>query len=122
MATAKKMKVGTKKTGGINECALKLAAIDRTQAVIEFHMDGTVITANENFLKTLGYTLDEIKGQHHRMFCDAAYVNSPDYQAFWANLNRGDLSAGREGRQESLDSDRLLPAYGRMKWGSPLKS
>lgn len=53
-------------------------------------MDGTVITVNENFLKALGYTLDEIKGQHHRMFCDVAFVNSPDYQAFWAKLNRGE--------------------------------
>jgi len=57
-------------------------------------MDGTVITANENFLKTLGYTLDEVTGQHHRMFCDAAYINGPEYQAFWAKLNRGKYNAG----------------------------
>ncbi|MBX3325109.1 MAG: methyl-accepting chemotaxis protein [Nitrospira sp.] len=76
------------------ELVLKLAAIDKTQAIIEFKMDGTVSTANENFLTTLGYTLDEIKGQHHRMFCDTAYVNSPDYQAFWAKLNRGEYDAG----------------------------
>ncbi len=94
MATAKKKKIGTKKTSGMNECVLKLQAINQTQAVIEFNLDGTVITANENFLKTLGYTLDEIKGQHHRMFCDAAFVNSPEYQAFWAKLNRGEYDAG----------------------------
>ena len=52
----------------VEELVAKLKAIEQVQAVIEFNMDGTVITANENFLKTLGYTLDEIKGQHHRMF------------------------------------------------------
>ena len=76
------------------ELAAKLQAIDKVQAVIEFNLDGTVITANDNFLKTLGYTLDEIKGQHHRMFCDAAYTSSSEYQAFWAKLNRGEYDAG----------------------------
>lgn len=94
MATAKKTKVGPKKTGGRNECALKLQAIDRVQAVIEFHMDGTVVTANENFLKMMGYTLNEIKGRHHRMFCGAAYADSPEYRAFWAKLNRGEYETG----------------------------
>ncbi|MBL7686960.1 MAG: PAS domain-containing protein, partial [Bdellovibrionaceae bacterium] len=48
-------------------------ALNRAQAIIEFNLDGTIITANENFLKTLGYSLDEIKGKHHRMFCDPGY-------------------------------------------------
>ena len=56
----------------VEELVAKLKAIDQVQAIIEFNMDGTVITANDNFLKTLGYTIDEIKGQHHRMFCDTA--------------------------------------------------
>lgn len=76
------------------ELPMKLQAIDQVQAVIEFTMDGTVITANENFLKTLGYSLEEIKGQHHRMFCDPAYVNSSEYAAFWAKLNRGEYDTG----------------------------
>lgn len=76
------------------ELAMKLQAIDQVQAVIEFTMDGTVIIANDNFLKTLGYTLEEIKGQHHRMFCDASYVASPEYPEFWAKLNRGEYDAG----------------------------
>ena len=76
------------------EMAARLDAINKVQAVIEFNMDGTVITANDNFLKTLGYMLNEIKGQHHRMFCDAAYANSPEYAAFWAKLNRGEYDAG----------------------------
>ena len=68
-------------------------AIDRVQAVIEFNLDGSIITANENFLKTLGYSLDEIKGKHHRIFCDPAYVATPEYQAFWQRLGRGDFEA-----------------------------
>jgi methyl-accepting chemotaxis protein len=71
-----------------------LKAVDRGQAVIEFNMDGTVRTANTLFLGALGYRLDEVKGQHHRMFCDPAYTNSGEYQAFWQKLNRGDFDAG----------------------------
>ncbi|MEK9142034.1 MAG: methyl-accepting chemotaxis protein [Nitrospirota bacterium] len=69
-------------------------AIDKSYASIEFKLDGTIATANENFLKILGYTLDEIKGQHHRMLCDPAYAASPEYQAFWAKLKRGEFDAG----------------------------
>ena len=65
-------------------------AVSRAQAMIEFNMDGTVVKANDNFLKTLGYTLQEIQGKHHRMFCESAYANSPEYTAFWAKLNRGE--------------------------------
>lgn len=68
----------------------QLAAIGKSQAVIEFNLDGTIITANDNFLNTVGYTLKEIQGQHHRMFCDSVYAQSPAYQEFWAKLNRGD--------------------------------
>lgn len=70
------------------------AAIAKSQAIIEFNLDGTIVTANDNFLNCLGYTLDEIKGQHHRMFCDPAYVNGSEYTAFWAKLNRGEFDAG----------------------------
>lgn len=69
-------------------------AINKSQAVIEFNLDGTIITANENFLGALGYGLDEIRGQHHRMFCDSAYVNTSEYREFWAKLNRGEFDAG----------------------------
>ena len=67
----------------------QLAAISRVQAVIEFNLDGTIITANDNFLKTLGYTLDEIAGRHHRMFVEPAFANSAAYATFWADLNAG---------------------------------
>ena len=63
-----------------------LAAISKSQAVIEFEMDGTIITANDNFLNTLGYTLDEIKGRHHSMFCEENLKNSAEYREFWARL------------------------------------
>ena len=63
----------------------QIAAISKSQAVIEFKMDGTVLTANDNFLKTLGYTLDEIKGRHHSMFVDEAYRQSCEYKEFWAS-------------------------------------
>ena len=69
------------------------AAIDRSQAVIEFKLDGTIITANQNFLNTLGYTLAEIAGKHHRMFVDPAEQTKPAYAAFWAALSRGECQA-----------------------------
>jgi methyl-accepting chemotaxis protein len=68
-----------------------VAAIDRSQAMIEFQLDGTIITANKNFLSTVGYALDEIVGRHHGMFVDAAYGKSAEYKAFWANLGRGEF-------------------------------
>jgi methyl-accepting chemotaxis protein len=66
-----------------------VSAIHRSQAVIEFNVDGTILTANENFLNTLGYNLDEIAGKHHRMFVDTDYANSADYAEFWSSLARG---------------------------------
>ncbi len=72
----------------------QLKSISNNQAVIEFQMDGTVVTANQNFLSTLGYSLDEIKGRHHRQFVDETYANSSDYREFWAKLNRGEYVAG----------------------------
>ena len=69
----------------------KLKALSASQAVIEFQPDGTILTANENFCKGLGYSLAEIVGKHHRMFCDPTYVNSDDYQAFWGRLASGEI-------------------------------
>lgn len=71
----------------------KLNAVSKSQAIIEFSLDGSVITANENFLKTLGYSLDEIKGKHHRIFCDSSHVNSVEYKNFWEKLNRGEFDS-----------------------------
>jgi methyl-accepting chemotaxis protein len=71
----------------------QLAAIGKSQAVIEFTMDGTVTHANENFLNALGYRLEEVQGQHHRMFVEPAYASSADYKVFWDALNRGQYQA-----------------------------
>ena len=67
----------------------QIEAIGKAQAVIHFNLDGTIIDANENFLKTLGYDLSEIKGKHHRMFVDPAYAASREYDEFWARLRSG---------------------------------
>ncbi|MCC9605945.1 PAS domain-containing methyl-accepting chemotaxis protein [Blastopirellula sp. JC732] len=72
----------------------QIEAIGKSQAVIEFNMDGTIIGANENFLKTLGYTQQEIVGQHHRMFVEGSYARSSEYQDFWNRLNRGQYDSG----------------------------
>lgn len=76
----------------LREC--ELAALSKSQAVIEFNLDGTIITANDNFLKTLGYSLEEISGKHHAMFCDSSYTSTPEYRNFWANLGRGEFQTG----------------------------
>ena len=66
-----------------------LAAVDASYAYIEFDLTGHVLHANDNFLRTLGYALDEVKGRHHRMFCDPALALSPAYAQFWQDLNAG---------------------------------
>jgi len=87
------------------EDAGKIAAINRAQAVIEFDMNGTIVTANDNFLRAMGYTLGEIQGKHHSMFVTPADRDSAAYREFWAKLNRGEFQAaeykrlGKSGRE-----------------------
>ncbi len=71
-----------------------LTAINRVLATVEFALDGTILTANNNFLQLMGYRLEDLQGQHHRLLCQPAYATSPEYQAFWAKLNRGEFDAG----------------------------
>jgi len=71
----------------------QVTAIKRSQAVIEFEMDGTIITANDNFLGALDYSLAEVQGRHHRMFIEEVYAASPAYREFWDKLNRGEYIA-----------------------------
>ncbi len=71
----------------------QIAAISRSQAIIEFNTDGEIITANTNFLRLMGYTLEEIKGKHHRIFVEDAYGNSNDYKGFWETLRSGQYVA-----------------------------
>lgn len=70
-----------------------LDALGRSQAIIEFNLDGTIIDANENFCRALGYEPAEIRGKHHRIFCDPAYTQTQDYRDFWAMLNRGQFES-----------------------------
>ena len=71
----------------------KLDALDRSQAIIEFLPDGTVLTANANFLDAVGYALHEVQGQHHSLFVQPAYRDSAEYRAFWDGLRRGSFQA-----------------------------
>ncbi|WP_102945019.1 methyl-accepting chemotaxis protein [Stenotrophomonas sp. VV52] len=77
------------------ELEAQVAALHRVQAVIEFDLEGTILQANANFLQTLGYTLEEIRGKHHSMFVDPEHVRSSTYREFWARLGRGEFDAGQ---------------------------
>lgn len=87
------------------DLAAQMEAMGRTNLVIQFEPDGTVITANDNFLKGMGYTLEEVQGRHHRMFCEDQYSQSAEYREFWAKLQRGEYVAddfkrvGKGGRE-----------------------
>ena len=107
-----------------HESKAKLAALDRSQAVIEFALDGTILTANANFLSVMGYRLEEIQGQHHSLFVDQATRSSPEYRAFWAALGRGEHQAaeykriGKDGREVWIQAS-YNPLLGRN--GKPYK-
>ena len=77
----------------VAELRAKIDAISKAQAIIEFNLDGTIITANENFLSTVGYTLEEIEGKHHSLFVDSSFKHSAEYKEFWASLNRGEFES-----------------------------
>ncbi len=72
----------------------KVNAMSRAQAVIEFDLEGNVLHANANFLDAMGYTLREVVGQHHKMFCEPEFVRSSEYRDFWARLSRGEFYSG----------------------------
>jgi methyl-accepting chemotaxis protein len=72
----------------------QVAAIGKSQAVVEYNLDGTVMTANENFLRAMGYSLDEVKGKHHAIFTDESERLSGEYKEFWAKLSRGEYVGG----------------------------
>lgn len=104
-----------------DEHVAMLVALNRVQATIEFALDGTILDANDNFLRVVGYTLDEIKGRHHSMFVDDADRHSPEYKDFWARLNRGDFISdefrrlGKNGREVWIQAsyNPLLDQHGR---------
>ena len=84
-----------------------IKALMRSTAVIEFGLDGTILTANERFLTSVGYRLEQIRGKHHRIFCEPEEANSSGYQAFWDKLRRGEYVAERFKR---------IDAHGRVIW------
>lgn len=88
----------------------RLDAIDRSQAVIEFDENGIVLTANENFLKTTGYRLDEIQGQHHRMFVPQDQHHAKEYLDFWRRLSSGESFSGQYQRVTKSGDDIWLDA------------
>ena len=71
----------------------QIEAIHKSLAVIEFELDGTIITANENFLRLMGYTFEEVQGKSHRMFVDPGFVRSSAYRDFWDKLKHGDYQS-----------------------------
>ncbi len=95
---------------GMSEDRARLAALDKSQAIIAFKMDGTIISANENFLKAMGYSLAEIQGKHHSMFLEPGQKDSAEYREFWARLNRGEYQAaqykriGKGGREVWIEA------------------
>ena len=88
----------------------RLTAIDRAFALIEFDLEGRILTANANFLALMGYTLDEIVGQHHRIFCDREYVGSPAYRQFWKKLGSGAFDQGEYKRLRKNGSEAWIQA------------
>ncbi|QGW79304.1 PAS domain S-box protein [Pseudomonas alkylphenolica] len=84
-----------------------IKALMRSTAVIEFNLQGEVLTANDRFLQTMGYRLEQVVGKHHRLFCDPEEYNSPAYQGFWDQLRRGEFVAARFKR---------VDAHGRVVW------
>ncbi len=80
-------------------------ALNRSMATIEFNLDGTIITANDNFLSASGYSMSEIQGKHHRMFCHSETANSQEYQRFWQSLNNGEYHHDCYKRQTKSGND-----------------
>ncbi len=87
------------------EVQAKINAVERAQAVIEFDLEGNVLSANENFLRTMGYSMREILGHHHSEFCDDDYTRSPEYRDFWIRLGKGEVLAGRFHRRGKYGRD-----------------
>lgn len=92
------------------EAQTKFSAISRSAAVISFDLQGRVLDANTNFLRAMGYTLEEVRGQHHSLFCEPEHAQSPSYREFWADLNAGRFAAGRYKRRGKLGAEVWIDA------------
>lgn len=104
-------------TCALTEANAKWAAISRSMAMIEFGPTGLILDANENFCAAVGYSLEEIRGKHHRIFCEDDYASSVDYQRFWRDLGRGEPSSGtfqrlnKKGQEVWLEAS-YMPVFG----------
>jgi methyl-accepting chemotaxis protein len=113
-----------KRSASSRDAALILAALDRSQAIIEFNLDGVVLTANKTFLDLLGYTLAEIKGKRHSMFVEPTYAASPEYRRFWDAFRQGKMQVmqfkriGKGGKEVWIEAS-YNPILGRD--GKPFK-
>lgn len=98
-------------------------ALSRSQAIIEFDLQGNILHANENFCRALGYRLEEIKGQHHRIFCDPAYAVTAEYRQFWSNLGSGKFDAGEYKRHTKAGEEIWIQASYNpvLRGGKPVK-
>ncbi|MDJ0933228.1 PAS domain-containing protein [Breoghania sp.] len=109
----------------IKENKSKIDALNRSRAIIEFDMDGTILTANDNFLKALGYRLEEVKGKKHVIFVDADECSSGDYRSFWDNLRAGKFQGGefrRIGKGATTSGSRRPTNRSSMPRGGPTRS
>ena len=95
----------TKESNTSNEDTMLLKALNRSQAVIEFTPSGNILTANDNFLRVMGYNLEEIQGQHHRLFVDAKEASSSEYKRFWQRLSAGEYIANEFRRVDKSGED-----------------
>ncbi|HET6235788.1 MAG TPA: PAS domain-containing protein [Acetobacteraceae bacterium] len=108
--TLENLMLGFVRSTASHEATATLKALDKSQAIIEFRLDGTIIAANANFLDALGYTLAEVQGKHHGMFLEPWYRESAEYRQFWERLNRGEYQAaqfkriGKGGREVRIEA------------------
>ena len=96
--------------GSLNDTLAKVQAISRSMAIIEFAPDGTILEANDNFCRVMGYSADEIRGKHHRLFCEDTYARSSDYSHFWSDLARGEPLNGTFSRLDKAGREVWLEA------------
>ncbi len=107
----------TRKTEEAAAMSAMMQAVERSMAVIEFSLDGTILRTNENFQRTMGYAQNDLVGRHHRMFCTSEFAASTEYANFWAALGRGEVNAGtfarvdRQGREVWLEAT-YNPVFG----------
>jgi methyl-accepting chemotaxis protein len=92
------------------ETQAKLAAISRCMAMIEFAPDGTILDANDQFCQAMGYSVEELRGKHHRLFCDPGYAKSAEYQQLWRELGQGKAISGTFERVDKAGREVWLEA------------